>query len=561
MNKEKNKEEVSIIISYNTEKNNPELNYLIKAFGEEEVKAIMVPDQIRLELKFDKPKELHVVFQFIKGFIDSLITKHPTKVHRDIIIAALEENKIQYNNSIVDLISRELIAKCRILHLKLKTPSYLQYLIDNDKKNEETFSKESGRQPLPLEVKRYTLSPELESAFEDDGIFIWDKALLETTGETGKYGKQLSGEYTKSFQKIVKKYQEEQTAVLAHWFDINSSSPEEPFYIAETLKALVVCIYKDVVEKNINFEKKNLPATGINIHHTLLKTFKGTTFLDEKDQVKIIHQGTQIACTIPTISQELINTVFKGASKLNTVIGHRCLRHLIKKPFEQIIAGQKDFRVLCYERGIKELAEEIGLKNNRRSCTDLNQIINALAYLEFSFPSSTGNLIQLTKHRSKITHRFEHCTIIVGLQLLPYWVNNNEKGSDKLLIPLMQDPPLVKPTQYYAHQYMLQMEIMEEFSNQSEMLKKEGAIYLPTSKWEQLGNQCSLKQNVLKKVKDKWTQDGDDGAQFLKPVDKDFYTLGTEHNKALAFLENQGQIKITNKKRGEKGAKIKALGG
>ena len=538
---------------------------ILNTFGQETLNLIQTFEYIRIESQtVNNPFN---AFQIIHAFISALATRDPNPAHYENIRTILKEVEpsLLEDNLAIDMLARALSDNCRALKHKLdeSMPKDFGQLLEATKKESASAVLKSGKDSEALlEILDLPEGTKIGTVFKRNGMHLWDQAYLEILNEIGKNGKEAAGKLKPIFKERYNNDKASGKIDLSYWLNTGKNGKtQNPIYTTPTLQLLTKKILKDEIKRKLNFKKKNIPAIGINIHHTLLKTLKGTAFLDEKDQVKIIYQENQIACAMPTISPDLMNTVFKGAGKLNTVIGHRCLRHLIKKPFEQIIAGQKDFRVLWYERGIKELAEEIGLKNNHQSYTDLNQIINALAYLEFSFPNSSGNLIQLTKYRSKRTHRLEHYAITVGLQFLPYWVNNNEKGSDRLLIPLIQDPPLVKPTQYYAHQYMLQLEIMEEFSNQSEILKKEGAIYLPTSKWEQLGNQCSLKQNVLKKVKDRWTQDGDDKAQFLKPVDKDFYTLGMEHNKALEFLENQGQIKITNKKRGEKCTKIKALGG
>lgn len=185
-----------------------------------------------------------------------------------------------------------------------------------------------------------------------------------------------------------------------------------------------------------------------------------------------------------------------------------------------------------------------------------------LAYFEFRDSQIAGNLIQLCKYKSPITGRKDEGYLItIGTSLLPYRTfeayRNGECG---LLIPLLKDPPLVNPNQYHAAQYLLQMKFMEEFSKNSIQLFKEGAIQLSPQKLDEYAQISGLTSEILRKVMDRWTQDGDDGAKFLERVEKDFFTLRPEYKKALDFLKRQGEHRIKQSNRGKASAvqKIKA---
>lgn len=127
------------------------------------------------------------------------------------------------------------------------------------------------------------------------------------------------------------------------------------------------------------------------------------------------------------------------------------------------------------------------------------------------------------------------------------------------MIPLLEDPPLVSSSYSHAGQYLLQMKAMAEFSKQSVGLAQNGAVQITENTWNELAEQCCLPKEVLRKVLDRWTQDGDDGAKFLERVDGDFYTLGQSHQKALEFLKRQGEIRIEQSNRGKASASKRAM--
>jgi hypothetical protein len=246
-----------------------------------------------------------------------------------------------------------------------------------------------------------------------------------------------------------------------------------------------------------------------------------------------------------------MKTIFKGANKLNTKDGHRLLRHIGISGYNQMVSGERDFRVLRLERGATELAERMGGSTSNKLITNINEIVHFMAYFKFQRETeselSEGNLIQLSTYKSPVkTNRQAAYEITIGTMLLPFQTFTDHG----LLIPLLQDPPLVNPNQTHASQYLLQMELMEEFCNQSILLAQEGAVEITQKLWEKLALACHLSTDVLKKVQDRWIQDGTDGAQFLVKVEDDFYTLGSEHQKSLDFLKQQGELRIAQSNRG-----------
>lgn len=119
----------------------PGIYEVIEAYGKEEEESIGVPDQIKLELKFDHPQQPHVIFQLIKGFISSLSTVDPTKVHYDIVRSALKQidENLLNNTMLIDMMARSLVEHCHKLNLNIKTPSIFQDILTKTPKKKKAF--------------------------------------------------------------------------------------------------------------------------------------------------------------------------------------------------------------------------------------------------------------------------------------------------------------------------------------------------------------------------------------------------------------------------------------
>jgi hypothetical protein len=98
------------------------------------------------------------------------------------------------------------------------------------------------------------------------------------------------------------------------------------------------------------------------------------------------------------------------------------------------------------------------------------------------------------------------------------------------------------------------MKVIEEFTKQSISLTTQGVIQVNNNRWNELMLECGLTPEVFKKVHDRWTQDGNDGAQFIEQVESGFYTLGKDHAKVFEFLKDQERMRLAQSERGKKSA-------
>ena len=129
--------------------------------------------------------------------------------------------------------------------------------------------------------------------------------------------------------------------------------------------------------------------------------------------------------------------------------------------------------------------------------------------------------------------------------LLPYHTfEAYENGECGLLIPLLKDPPLIGANRYHANLYCLQMDVIAEFSKYSKELYTSGYIKISKDRWNELCSKNAIPLQLAWQIHDRWTSDGDDGAKFLEAAGRDQFTLARAYVKELAFLKEQGKIRI-----------------
>lgn len=498
-----------------------------------------------IEKNLTKGIKPHVFCQLLKFFLSAISSADPTRFHFDIVRKSLEKmdkNELM-NTQSVDLLAREFLKACNRINKKLNLPNGLK---DCMASCEGQMMEDIAYCIDFIECPEAT--EEFEKQFFDlNSLSIWDNIYLKTLKSIGVIGEK----YSKFFEEEFKKKQGGWDQLF--WFQNSDIATKGYFFESPAFVILASVLWEDDVKKRVNFSKNNVAALTTNNHIPITKILSPKNEVIKKEnQLQLFHNEFLIGSfQIPTISQRLFPAVFNGVKKINTVTGHRFIRHLIIRAFEQVINGHSDYRILKYNRGAKEIVECLGL-SGQKSITNIKEIVHAMAYVEFHDSQIAGNLIQLSKYKSPITGREnEGYLITIGTPLLPYQsFDAIRKGECGLLIPVIKDPPLVGANRSFAGQYLLQMKLMAEFSKQSIDLFNYGAIEITEMQWEKFAQLCCLTSDVLLKIKERWTRDGDDGAKFLECVDDNFYTLGIEYQNELEFLKRQGELRIAQSKRG-----------
>jgi hypothetical protein len=509
----------------------------IETSGNEDTKAVMVPEEIRCHIKFDQNPSPYISFQYIAGFVSALVTEDPTKVHYDIVRATIKEidQELLHDKGAIDIMARELIEHCRKLDVKYKEIKQFQPLLNREPADDEILPPDSGRAPLYLNITLVDKQAELEMPVEDDGMFVWDKKLLEVIKNTGKLGKAKSIEYRDVFRRRLTMFKVEGKTPLSFWFNLDAA-PGAPFHISSALLVLSNCIYEDIVKKTISYRDKYPPLLPKTIQHSVNIIHKGKVKRSE-DHIQMFDEGNLVGeSPIAMIDQRLLSHVLRGVDKFRTVTGHRLLRFLPLQAHNQFTNGINPCNILEYSGGFAQIADELGL-NGKNYNTDIKDLLHALAFMDWQFPDFTGNFIVLGQYKQEVTrNQNPGVKVTLGPEFSPYYAAKHRE----LLIPILKDPQLVGTTSYHAHQFRLQDAIIAEASRQSVTIAEEGFFTLTNPIWEQSG----LPKKILENVKECWIRDGDSGERFLDKIGKDTYTLGPTYHKELTFLKEQGERRL-----------------
>lgn len=323
---------------------------------------------------------------------------------------------------------------------------------------------------------------------------------------------------------------------------------------------LVEVIWEDLCAekwgKECRRSDKNVPALTHGVHPSVTRILSPKTQSQVVDnKVQMLHSGKIIA-SIPTIDQKLMSIVTKGAGNLNSIYHHKLIRHECRSGFENWVQDKEDPRVLRFEKGCTEIAEKLGLTSNR-AVEEIKALLHAQAFMHFNFEDgSSGNLISLRNFRSRGCNRDDGVEIVLGTQLLPHYTFQAPR-KERLLIPVPELPPFVSAPQYHSGQALLQMMVMEEFTENSIEFVDCESIKISDQKWEEFAKETGLPASVFKQALDRWVRDGDDGPRFLVQIEKDRYALGDNFKKEAEFLRCQGALRKSRKKEGEKSALLR----
>ena len=526
-----------------------------ETYGQEDLDRLLRLKIIE-KILIEKQQKPHLFIQIVKNFLFSISSQDPNTFHQDIARMSLSTtSEDKQDDSAIDLLAREILKECKNLEKKLRIPDVLQ-----------NYKKQAKEKDLYKDEKiSYYLDfidfPEAnedfeKQFFEKNGLSIWDNKYLKLLNSYGPEGKKRSKEFSNKLKQCEGGWNRQ------FWFKNPDISGGERFFHSPAIIILGCVLWEDVVKRRWNLKVKHVAALTTSVQDPISKILAPKNRVIERgNDIQIFHKDSLLGFVqVPTVPQNIISTVFNGMQKLNTVTGHRFIRYLVMSAFDRLVQGHSDHRVLELDRGASEIAELLGLNSNVHK-TDIKEIIHAMAHCFFPDPQINGNLIQLSKYTSPKTKRKDEGYLItVGTPLLPYNTFETIKnGACGLLIPLLKDPPLVGSSRSHAGQYLIQMALMGEFSRQSVQFYKEGVIQITEKQLQQFAQACGLTPEVLIKIIDRWTQDGNDGAKFLERVDNDFFTLGIEYKKEAAFLKKQGELRVNRSNGGKASAVQKTM--
>jgi hypothetical protein len=469
---------------------------------------------------------------------------------KDSYLSLLSQFTARASESADDLSTSAKAARHAIHYLSLPAPqhTYAVQEILIDAGGEKLAGDASARQILERELikecKEFEASCALDKTlFAPSGRLYLDELFSHHIARIGAHGKKLSEELRTASTAWSQTFWNERSPV--HLFKLWSDPEMSPYY-CRYLKLLAEILWKDRAVAQFEKSQKHVLAITQSVHRPLARTLSSlSSVLMDQGRPMILYEGKVVAQTA-AIDPKLLKLVEKGARLLSSVYHHRLLRYECKKGFENWIQGKEEPRILRINGGETELAELLGFKF-KEAPSILKALLHAQAHMEFIFDDGRkASLVGLGKYRSLSTNREDGLEIVLSEQLMPYYTFQTTRQG-KLLVPLPEFPSFVSAPQYQAGQSLLQMLILEEFTNRSIELSREGSIEIAPDRWADFFRQSALPRSVFKQALASWTQSE---GRFLIQIAPNRYVLGEACRKEYQFLQAQGELRKERQRQG-----------
>lgn len=315
-------------------------------------------------------------------------------------------------------------------------------------------------------------------------------------------------------------------------------------------------LWYDLVKVNWERGIKNVPALTIMVLDKTIKPVLQGVPLVELYGDSIIYSNCdgKIIETIPCVDNNNFQMIYKGMHEFSTLTGHKLIRWQVRTGFDQWASGCKDYRKIITTGGYEGIAKLIGCKNDHKAIPRVRALLHAQAHGYFELPTGNkGNMIILEEAEKHQNGENSKIIIILGDCLLPNYTHRLPKGDHRRLIPIIDLPPLVGANNLHSFQAMLQLLILEEFSDQSPRLVNYGSILITEEKLKDLCKEAKLPFKQRNRVIQAWIEGNEDSPPFIIK-DGEEYCLSNHYDPVTRFLKQQGIQRINGAIGGKRSA-------
>ena len=524
----------------------------VPLMGYEEKNQLYILSCIEKELALPQAQKPHVAWQLIHALFEALSTDFPNIVHFMIAREALKDEDIknvdrrskEYKDCVI-LVATRLNEHCSRIKTVLSQNNPLNEL-SNELKS--LTDKHIGNKGALSIIDYSDTYPAIDSLYEKKDILLIDDSYLKylkTIGVNGRLiAKNLRSECKKAHAAL-KKTPEKYPFEL--WFN-SQPSTTNPYFMSHALLDIARAIWCDDVSRKKKIITSGVPAITTIVKKSLMEITSPSIITRKDDQkIKLINNTHVIGSVqLPLVNPDIVKHVLNGIHEFKSLTAARLIFFYVERTFNQRVSGINDYRVLRFDGSDKEIATLMGLTSNRDQ-TRIRDINHALNHFEFIGPEIKSRLINLAIYKSPKTGRLEGKEISVQSPLLPYRCFE-DRG---FLIPVIQKIPFVDGKDHWVSQFLLHITILEEFVKQAMTLAEVGGVAITDNKWKEFSDSHEISKPILSKIKERWIRDGEDGAQFLKNLGGNTYTLGSTHKKCLDFIINGGKGRLRRRKGGQ----------
>jgi hypothetical protein len=281
---------------------------------------------------------------------------------------------------------------------------------------------------------------------------------------------------------------------------------------------------------------------------------RGASFREE-DLVVLDPMGRAMA-SVPAADLGAIDVLSRRVAALSRLPVHRVIRHLIEEAHRRAFEEEPDARVLVY-RGTTDLAERAGANAKKDTPIILDALL-ALDAMRFDLPDGSNGRLLTVRHTQLRGRRGRPSLVEITLlpPLLPHYSRTLPQGQ-RQIVPLTDLPPFVGSPRDHGAQAALQLGLLADLTLRSDEAFREGGVKWLKKDWLRLAEPAGLAEVTVEQVRDRWSQDGDDGPAFLERVGRCRYSLGPAHRDAWSFLLDAGQKRAEGAERGRRSARSK----
>ena len=421
---------------------------------------------------------------------------------------------------------------------------------------------------------------ELLDPQEEEGMFCLDAraarflAELKTDGEgcqeAASYIRENAQTRWRAFQNETNQKETSQALLWLGFYNPDLEKEDLPPLGIAVL--LARALWRDKVKEFVLALQKNPPALAYAISHQVDQLcFEPGRRVRKTNEVEhaaeLVNEYGEHLAKIPTLPAEL-DVIHKNIQQLASLTGHRAIRWLVTQGHRQELLGTPKPHIIEVKGGLSGFAEKIGA-TTKTAQPLVEAVLDAGQCFKYRWEGGIigglwgYGLNDRTGPGKPSMLRFELMSV-----LMPHYAKSHLEKEEQHLVPIVPFPPMVGRFNDHGAQAAFQFKLMSAFVDHRKELLPDGGAMLLEEELLRLAGSAGLPLELLEKVLDRWTQDGQEsqegGERFLDRIGKDRYMLAdtAPYHDAREFLL-EGSRRAIQARQGARLAisrKVKRLG-
>lgn len=395
---------------------------------------------------------------------------------------------------------------------------------------------------------------------EDDGHLWLDRPFADALALLGPVGGELAGRFMANTSHDA----DDPKSTWAGWLDEHSRGGLGLGVLrCRWLELLTTALWNDQTGERWRNRADRQPAVvrAVAEPFAIMTTRQGQLF----DDRQIRDDRGKVIGSIPEHDMAVIHQTREGLDLFGRVWAQRGFDELVRRAFDNYDGGLRRFHEVTFNGGWGALAEAIGF-NTKNGYGDLRKYLLAGQTIQIHDGGTQWGGLWTWKHEKAAPGRQSQLIIALGDAMLPDYVfsdrfkgDSNNRRKAKRLVPVLRHDPPHKMVGVRARGavYTLSRFALIELRDRAHEMDQDHAIVTTRDRWRRLAHKAGLNPKHVEVVLDGW-ESGDGDAPSLMKRDGDRWTLADDHSLERDFIASAGERSRAARKRGKKGAKVRA---